>query len=110
MRYSASLLLMFVGIAACEGDAGPAGPPGEDSTLNMVSGTFTVAPSVFVNGFWHFPVAGGTKANPAKVACTPSEVCRVVPPGARPERGPLRYPLANACWASRTICRVHHFA
>ncbi|HEX6944394.1 MAG TPA: hypothetical protein VF128_15805 [Gemmatimonadaceae bacterium] len=68
MRYSASLLFLLVGIVACEGDAGPAGPPGEDGAANIASGTFTVAPSAYVNGFWHFPVDGGTQANPAKVA------------------------------------------
>lgn len=34
----------------------------------MLSGTFTIAPSVYANSFWHFPVAGGTQGNPAKVA------------------------------------------
>ena len=68
MRYSASLLFIFVGMVACEGDSGPAGPPGEDGAANIASGTFTVAPSAYVNGFWHLPVAGGTQANPAKVA------------------------------------------
>jgi hypothetical protein len=66
-RFAASLMLLLM-TAACEGDAGPTGPPGEDGIVNVSSGTFTVAPSAYANGFWHFPVAGGTQANPAKVA------------------------------------------
>ena len=71
MRYTVSAFLLMAGIAACEGDAGPAGPPGEDGAdgvANLLSGTFTVAPTAYTNGFWHFPVTGGTQANPAKVA------------------------------------------
>jgi hypothetical protein len=63
-----AVFLLIAGLAACEGDAGPAGPPGEDGAANVLSGTFTVAPAAYTNGFWHFPVAGGTQANPAKVA------------------------------------------
>lgn len=63
-----SILLMLLAVIGCEGDAGPAGPPGEDGAANISSGTFTVAPSAYTNGFWHLPVAGGTQANPAKVA------------------------------------------
>ena len=62
------LFLLVTGLAACEGDAGPAGPLGEDGAANILSGTFTVAPSAYTNSFWHLPVAGGTQANPAKVA------------------------------------------
>jgi hypothetical protein len=71
MRYPVSLFLLMTGLAACEGDAGPAGPPGEDGVANILSGTFTVAPTAYTNGFWHFPVAGGTQANPAKIATVP---------------------------------------
>jgi hypothetical protein len=68
MRHSASVFLIIAATAACEGDTGPAGPAGQDGIGNVLSGTFTVAPSAYTNGFWHFPVAGGTQANPAKVA------------------------------------------
>ena len=71
MRYPVSLLVLLTSLAACEGDAGPAGPPGEDGVANILSGTFTVAPTAYTNGFWHFPIAGGTQANPAKVATVP---------------------------------------
>ena len=68
MRYPASFLLLIAGLAACDGEAGPAGPPGEDGVANVLSGTFSVAPASYTNGFWHFSIAGGTQANPAKVA------------------------------------------
>jgi hypothetical protein len=68
MRLSILFLVLTSGVSGCVGDAGPAGPPGVDGAANVSSGTFTVAPSVFSNGFWHMPVSGGTQANPAKVA------------------------------------------
>lgn len=68
MRQAIPFLLLIIALSGCEGDAGPAGPPGDDGTANVASGTFSVAPSAYANGFWHFPVAGGTQANPAKVA------------------------------------------
>jgi hypothetical protein len=37
MRYSASLPFLLAGLLACEGDAGPAGPPGEDGGAAMSS-------------------------------------------------------------------------
>jgi hypothetical protein len=36
--------------------------------VNVTSGTFTVAPVQYTNGFWYFIVDGGTQGNPAKVA------------------------------------------
>jgi hypothetical protein len=57
-------LALFVALA-CEGPAGPEGPPGN---ANVVSGTFSIAPTAYTNGFWSFPVDGGTQQNPAKVA------------------------------------------
>jgi hypothetical protein len=68
---NAYLALIIFGIAGCEGDAGPAGPPGNDGVANILSGTFTIAPSAYSNGFWHFGVDGGTQANPARVATVP---------------------------------------
>lgn len=61
-------MALLCSIVACEGETGPAGPPGADGALNVSTGTFTVAPNQYTNGFWHFSVAGGTQANPAKVA------------------------------------------
>lgn len=68
MRLKLSALILAAGVLACEGDAGPVGPPGEDGVANLLSGTFTVAPTAWSNGFWHFSVDGGTQANPARVA------------------------------------------
>jgi hypothetical protein len=67
MRIAYVFLIVF-GVVACEGDAGPAGPPGNDGVANILSGTFTISPSAYTNGFWHFAVDGGTQANPARVA------------------------------------------
>jgi hypothetical protein len=71
MQRHGLLLFSALVISACEGDAGPAGPPGADGVANVSSGTFTIAPSAYSNGFWHFSVDGGTQANPAKVATVP---------------------------------------
>ena len=68
MRHVTAIGLTALALAACEGDAGPAGPAGEDGIVNVSSGTFTIAPTAYTNGFWHFGVAGGTQANPAKIA------------------------------------------
>lgn len=68
MRTATFVFLVVAGLTACEGDAGPAGPPGNDGIANVSSGTFSIAPTAYTNGSWHFPVAGGTQANPAKVA------------------------------------------
>lgn len=65
MQRTAWPLLIALSLAACEGDEGPAGPPGN---ANVSSGTFTIAPTAYTNSFWHFSVNGGTQANPAKVA------------------------------------------
>ena len=58
-------LLILASAIACEG---PVGPAGENGAANVSSGTFTVSPQQYTNDFWYFPVAGGTQANPAKVA------------------------------------------
>lgn len=65
MRMHASLLLLALGTAACSGDTGPMGPAGN---ANVTSGTFTVAPSQYSNGFWFFSVDGGNQGNPARIA------------------------------------------
>jgi hypothetical protein len=64
MRTSFSVLIAL-GALGCEGEIGPVGPPG---AANVTSGTFTIAPSAYTNGFWFMPIDGGTQANPAKVA------------------------------------------
>ena len=81
MRYAASIALTAFVVAGCEGDAGPAGPAG---IVNVSSGTFTVAPGVYQNDFWRFPVDGGTQANPAKVAtvAVPAITSEIVNSGA----------------------------
>ena len=62
-RYCGALVI--AALLGCEGPTGPAGSPGN---ANVVSGTFSVAPTEYVNGFWYFQVEGGTQGNPAKVA------------------------------------------
>lgn len=65
MRMPSPLFLLAVALAACEGDQGPTGPAGN---ANVTSGTFTLAPSAYVNDFWYFSVEGGNQGNRAKVA------------------------------------------
>ena len=64
-------ILIAVGILGCEGETGPVGPVGPPGSANVTSGTFTIAPNAYSNGFWFMPVDGGTQANPAKVATVP---------------------------------------
>ena len=62
MRTPIFFSMLVLTALACRGATGP------DGNANVVSGTFSLGPDAYANGFWFFPVDGGNQGTPAKVA------------------------------------------